>query len=246
MSIVKRSEFLQSLAWGAGAYAFLGRAGSAQEGLQGEYEMNAHFVNSGPGLGNRVALTYDDGPSPGVTEKVLKELDKHKITATFFMIGSKVKAYPALAREVAAAGHELANHTYTHPFLSKLSSARVEEELTRCQEVIAETTGTTPVWFRPPYGAFRTQQGSLARKQDLGVAYWSVDPRDWARPGASTIVSRIISGVRPGAIILLHDLHSQTADATGPLLERLSEKSYQFAPVSGFLGNPYGQHYQKG
>ncbi len=243
---MKRSEFLQTLGWGIGSYAFLGRTATAQDGLQGEYELNAHFVHSGPGLGNRVALTYDDGPSPGVTEKVLKDLDKHKITATFFVIGSKVKAYPALAREVVAAGHELANHTYTHPFLSKLSASRVHDELTRCQEVIAETTGVTPVWFRPPYGAFRTKQGSVAREKDLGVAYWSVDPRDWARPGASTIVRRIMSGVRPGAIILLHDLHQQTAEATGPLLEQLCEKSYQFSPMSGFLGNPYGRHYQEG
>jgi peptidoglycan/xylan/chitin deacetylase (PgdA/CDA1 family) len=242
---MKRSEFLQSIGLGFGAYALLGRTAAGQESLQGEYELNAHFVHSGPGLGNRVSLTYDDGPSPGVTERVLKELDKHKITATFFMIGKKVEAYPALAREVAAAGHELANHTYTHPYLSKYSATRVRDELTRCQEAIAEVTGVTPVWFRPPYGAFRTNQGSLAREQDLGVAYWSIDPRDWSRPGASTIVSRIVSSARPGAIILLHDLHRQTADATGPLLEQLCEKSYQFSPISGFLGDPYGRHYQE-
>lgn len=243
---MNRGEFLRSLIGGVGA-GILSTPSvvRAQTELKGEYELNAHFVHSGPGLGNRVSLTFDDGPSPGVTDRILKDLDRHGIHATFFMIGKKVKAYPNLAREVLAAGHELANHTYTHPYLSRYSAQRVTEELVQCQDAIAEVTGITPVWFRPPYGAFRTNQGTIARRQDLGVAYWSVDPRDWARPGAGTIVSRVTQMARPGSIILLHDLHTQTAEATGPLLDRLVDRSFQFAPISGFLGQPYGEHYQE-
>lgn len=208
----------------------------------GETEFNAHFVHDGPGFGNRVALTYDDGPSPGVTEHILKELAQRDLTATFFMIGNKVKAYPALAREVAAAGHELANHTYTHPTLSKLDNTRVVEEIRKCQDIIGEVTGKNPSWFRPPYGAFRRNQGHMPRKEDLGVAYWSVDPRDWSRPGTSSIINHVTSHAHAGSIILLHDLHRQTADATPAILDALQEKDFFLTPMSGFLGDPYGPY----
>lgn len=206
----------------------------------GEYEVNAHFVNAGPGFGNRLALTYDDGPSPGVTDRVLEELAKRNLRATFFMIGSKAAAYKSLAKEVFDAGHELGNHTYTHPKLSSLSAERVKQELQKTQEVLAEITGKAPNWFRPPYGAFHKQsQGSIPRAKDLGVAYWSVDPRDWSQPGARSIVEHIAKNAKPGAIILLHDLHRQTADATGEILDRLEDKAYRLTQLTRFLGKPY-------
>jgi len=208
----------------------------------GETQTNAHFVNHGPGFGNRVALTYDDGPSPGVTDIILKELDRRQLKATFFMIGKKVRAYPSLAREVAAAGHELANHTFTHPSLSRLSNDQVISELRQCQEAIGEVTGQEPVWFRPPYGAFRKNQGHMPRAEHLGVAYWSVDPRDWSRPGISRITHTVLNNTRPGSIILLHDLHRQTAEATPTVLDGLEEKDFFLTPMSGLLGDPYGPY----
>ncbi|MEO0454542.1 MAG: polysaccharide deacetylase family protein [Verrucomicrobiota bacterium] len=242
---MKRSEFIQAAGIGVAGYSLFGlTSGAYASELEGEYQLNAHFVHKGPGLGKRICLTYDDGPTPGVTDKVLNELDKRDIKATFFMIGRKVKQYASLAKEVAAAGHEVANHTYTHPVLSKLSSQRVSSELDQCQKVIEDIIGSTPVWFRPPYGAFRTNQGAIPRGKHLGVAYWSVDPRDWARPGVSTIVRKITQGTRPGSIILLHDLHHQTAQATGPVLDQLLDRHFSFTPMSGFLGDPYGTYYK--
>lgn len=203
----------------------------------------AHFVYNGPGFGNRIALTYDDGPTPGITDKILDELAQRKLKATFFMIGNKVRRYPEIARAVVAAGHEIANHTYTHPSLNRLSDKRVVEELTRCQDVIAEVTDITPVWFRPPYAAFQNKrQGPMARHQHLGVAYWSVDPRDWANPGVSTIVSKVLGSTRSGSIILLHDLKRQTLQATPAILDGLMKKQFQFTTISGYLGDPYGPY----
>ncbi|NJK92917.1 MAG: polysaccharide deacetylase family protein [Blastochloris sp.] len=241
---MQRKEFLKVLTAGLigsqfSSFPGLAQDDSAHEPLKGEYQFNPHFVWRGPGLGRRIAMTFDDGPSPGITEIVLAELAKRNLTATFFMIGSKVERYPALAKAVADAGHEIGNHSFTHPTLSSLSEDRVDQELERTQHAIAQATGQTPVWFRPPYGAFRNNQGHIPQSKNLGVAYWSVDPRDWAKPGVSAIVSRINSGTNPGSIILLHDLHRQTADATGAVLDQLMEASYTFTSLTGFLGQPY-------
>jgi peptidoglycan-N-acetylglucosamine deacetylase len=202
------------------------------------------FESSGPGLGNRIAITFDDGPTPGVTEIVLKELDKRKIRSTFFMIGHNAERFPTLAKEVAAAGHEIGNHTYTHPPLSSLPPDRAALEIQKAQDIITEVTGQAPKWLRPPYGAFRRKdQGILAQSRGLGVIYWSVDPRDWSQPGVNQIITRVVSATLPGSIILDHDLHPQTAQAIGTILDQLLEKNYNFTNVSGFLGEPYGPYF---
>lgn len=247
-SMLKRADFLRMTTLGLGVGSLLPSWAGAEEKEslvpnEAKTQTNAHFVNKGPGFNNRIALTYDDGPSPGVTEIVLKELEKRSLTVTFFMIGQKVQMYPGLAKDVADAGHELANHSYTHPALSGLSEQRVNDELQKTQDIIHQTTGKLPAWFRPPYGAFRKDQGPIPRSKSLGVTMWSVDPRDWSKPGAGTIVQRVVSATTPGSIVLLHDLHSQTAEATGAILDQLMEKNFLFAPMSHFLGEPYGEFY---
>jgi peptidoglycan/xylan/chitin deacetylase (PgdA/CDA1 family) len=204
-----------------------------------EYQVDPSFVNAGPGFGNRVALTFDDGPTPGVTPSILKDLSQRNLKATFFMIGKKAETYSDLAKAVIDEGHEVANHTYTHPNLARLADSRVEYELKRGQEAVEKATGGHPVWFRPPYGAFKRPQGKLALKQDLGIAYWSVDPMDWKRPGASAIANSVVSRSFPGAIILLHDLHQQTAEAVPAILDGLMERDFVLTKLSGFLGHPY-------
>lgn len=197
------------------------------------------WLNSGPGFGNRVSLTFDDGPTPGITDRVLKDLRERDIRATFFVIGKKVTAHPEFLQQAVAEGHEIANHTYTHPKLSSLSSGRVERELHQCQEAVAKAIGYEPVWFRPPYGAFRRNQGSMAVQEGLGVLMWSVDPRDWANPGVKTIAQRVLKSTQPGSVILLHDLKRQTADALPYILDGLMARNYEFTNISGFLGRPY-------
>jgi peptidoglycan-N-acetylglucosamine deacetylase len=207
--------------------------------LLGEYQTSAHFVNSGPGFGRRLAITFDDGPTPGVTERVLEELRKRDIKSSFFMIGQRIVAYPDLCKKVFDDGHEVCNHSFTHPQLSKMPDMAVSLELERCQEAVDKAIGRKPVWCRPPYGAFRKTQGHLAVALGLGVVYWSVDPRDWAQPGAEKLIQIVPAQSRPGSIILMHDLHSQTADAVPAILDKLLEQEYEFTTISGFLGNPY-------
>lgn len=200
----------------------------------------AIFVNHGPGFGRRIALTFDDGPNPKVTERVLAALKERGLLATFFMIGQRVAAAGEWAEAVHEAGHEIGNHSLTHPQLSKLSDARVAYELAKTQELILDATNVSPVWFRPPYGAFKRTQGELASSRGLGVMLWSVDPRDWSQPGADKITHTILTETRPGSIILCHDLHPQTADALPGILDGLLERGFEFCTISGFMGAPYG------
>jgi peptidoglycan/xylan/chitin deacetylase (PgdA/CDA1 family) len=253
---VTRSEFIKIMA-GTGVLSRLATrtfARSAADNatqpwqpvpaLQSEPPSPTRFASSGPGLGNRIAITFDDGPTPGVTEIVLKELEKRKIISTFFMIGRNAERFPSLAKEVADAGHEIANHTYTHLPLSSLSPTRATYEIQKAQETITAATGRSPKWLRPPYGAFRRkEQGILAQSLGLGVIYWSVDPRDWSQPGVGKIINRIVGATVPGSIILNHDLHPQTARAIGTVLDQLLEKDFNFTHISGFLGEPYGPYF---
>jgi peptidoglycan/xylan/chitin deacetylase (PgdA/CDA1 family) len=165
------------------------------------------------GRSGALALTFDDGPNPAVTPRLLDLLDQHRVRATFFLIGRFVRACPALAREIAARGHTVGNHTDTHPNLVWLSRGRIREELTRCQESIAQATGgDMPHWMRPPYGFRGPQLNRVARQQGFqGVVMWSVIAFGWKPQPASHLIERLrcvgCSGrdARGGDIIVLHD-----------------------------------------
>lgn len=158
-----------------------------------------------------VALTYDDGPSPRNTSALLDALAEHNVRATFFLIGEHVRKHPELARRVAAAGHVIGNHTTMHPNLAKRNDARVREELTRCQQTIADTLGQQPVLFRPPYGARRPGVLRIARTLGLTPVLWNVTAHDWDPIGTASILANIDKGIAHNrkrgvaSNILLHD-----------------------------------------
>lgn len=200
---------------------------------------NVHFIGSGPSAGNRIAITFDDGPTPGVTNVVLDELKKRNIRSTFFMIGKRVVAAPELAQRVLAEGHEVCNHTFNHLKLNTLPDQQVDWEIQKTQDTIGEVLNHRPTWLRPPYGAFRKNQIGIPQSRDIGVVFWNVDPRDWSQPGEEKIVSTILTHTKPGSIILCHDLHKQTANCVGQILDGLLERKYEFTSISDFLGLPY-------
>jgi peptidoglycan-N-acetylglucosamine deacetylase len=198
-----------------------------------------HFIGSGPSAGNRIAITFDDGPTPGVTNVVLDELKKRNLRSTFFMIGKRVAAAPELAQRVLAEGHEVCNHTFNHLKLNTLPDQQVDWEIQKAQDTIAETLNHQPAWLRPPYGAFRKNQIGIPQSKNLGVVFWSVDPRDWSQPGESKIVDTILTEAKAGSIILCHDLHKQTANCIGQVLDGLLERKFEFTNISSFLGQPH-------
>ncbi|MBP0448912.1 polysaccharide deacetylase family protein [Kitasatospora sp. RG8] len=183
-----------------------------------------------------VALTIDDGPDPRYTPTVLALLEQYGIRATFFLIGENAVDHAGLVKEIAARGHHIANHTWTHPDLRRLSETQVRDELTRTSDLLNRTTGKLPTWFRAPGGDWST--ASLTVAADLGMRNmaWSVDPRDWARPGTSVITDRILKDVRPGAIVLNHDGggdRSQTVAALKAYLPVLIDAGYYFTAPPG-------------
>ena len=186
--------------------------------------------------GPYIAMTFDDGPSPETTPRLLDILKQRNIKATFFMIGQNAERNPAIVKRILAEGHEIGNHSWTHPQLSKLSDDRVTEEINKTQNAIKDASGYTPVLIRPPYGAITGRQKEWIEKQfDLSVIIWSVDPFDWKRPGASVIEQRILAGARPGAIVLSHDIHKQTVDAMPATLDALAAKGFKFVTVSQLI-----------
>jgi peptidoglycan/xylan/chitin deacetylase (PgdA/CDA1 family) len=194
------------------------------------------FITSGPPDGNRIALTFDDGPTPGVTDLILDELKQRKLHATFFMIGQRIAAAPDLARRVLAEGHEVANHTFTHPKLTTLADAEVEAEIQKTQDIMAEMLNHRAAWFRPPYGDLRQNQAGMVAKRRMGIVLCSVDSRDWADPGEAEIIRTVLAETKPGSIILCHDKHRPTADGVGSILDGLLERGFALATLSALLG----------
>jgi peptidoglycan-N-acetylglucosamine deacetylase len=183
-----------------------------------------------------IAMTFDDGPSAENTPRLLEILKQRNIKATFFLIGQNVASNPDLVRRILADGHEIGNHSWTHPQLSKLSDDRVTAEITQTQDAIKNASGFTPTLLRPPYGAITPRQREwIENRFGLNIILWSVDPLDWKRPGASVITQRILSQTRPGAIILSHDIHKQTVDAMPATLDALIAKGYKFVTVSQLI-----------
>ena len=178
-----------------------------------------------------IALTIDDGPSPEYTPQVLRLLEKYKVTATFSMIGLEVAAYPGLVRDVAAAGHKIANHTWAHLDLPALAPVAVADQINRATAAIHQVTGREPDLFRAPYGAWSPDVLEQCASAGLTPLDWSVDPRDWSRPGVNSIVANIMRNTRTGSIILEHDgggNRAQTVAALKIVIPRLLDAGYHF------------------
>ena len=192
------------------------------------YGQAMHTIRDGPKV---VALTIDDGPSPVYTPQVLRILHQYGITASFSMVGRNAAAFPRVARQVAAAGHMIVNHTWDHFNLGYLSAVAVQDEIARATDAIHAVTGQRPGMFRAPYGVWPPAVFRYCARAGLTPLAWSVDPRDWSRPGVRAIIRDIVADTRTGSIILEHDgggNRSQTVAALKIWLPRLLEAGYQF------------------
>ncbi len=183
-----------------------------------------------------IALTFDDGPVASNTTRVLDMLKRRNIKATFYVIGERVQNNQSLVRRMAAEGHEIGNHTWTHGKLTTMSDTKVRWELNRTRDAIVSATGVKPRTMRPPYGALRSSQRSwIFREYGYPTILWDVDPEDWKKPGVSVIRNRILSGTKNGSIILLHDLHKSSVDAVPSTIDALLRRGYKFVTVSQLI-----------
>ena len=189
-----------------------------------------------------VALTFDDGPHPTLTPMLLDMLKARGMRATFYVIGDRVKRHPALVQRMLAEGHEVGNHSWTHPVLANLGADRVIREMDDTTRVIYSVTGKVPVTMRPPYGALTfNQRHMLYHQRKLPTILWSVDPQDWRRPGSDVVARRILARAQPGAIILAHDIHSPTIRAMPQVFDTLKARGYHAVTISELLGWPKWQ-----
>ncbi|MFJ7934900.1 polysaccharide deacetylase family protein [Sporosarcina sp. NPDC096371] len=177
----------------------------------------------------KVALTFDDGPDPKSTMQILETLEKYNAKATFFMLGSRVEYYPEIAKHVKDAGHELGNHTWNHPDLTKADGEKIRNEINRTSSMIEEVTGTKATAFRPPYGAVNQ---TVRSQTDLPVVLWDVDTLDWKHRDPIKLLENVKNATKDGSIILMHDIHQSTADGLDAVLAYLQSEGYTFVTVS--------------
>ncbi len=183
-----------------------------------------------------VAITFDDGPHPQNTPRLLDMLRARNVKATFYVIGRSVDLHPGVVRRTVAEGHEIANHSHTHRLMTQLSDAEVRNEMQRCEDAIGRAAGVRPRTMRPPYGGLAQRQRELVHAEfGYPTILWNVDPLDWKRPGPSVVAQRMIAGATPGGILLAHDLHSQTVDAMPATLDGLLRQGYKFVTVSQLI-----------
>ncbi len=162
---------------------------------------------------------------------MLETLNKYHVKATFFLEGRWVKENPDMAMMIVDAGHEVGNHSYTHPDMSQLSAEKIREQLTKTNEVIKSVTDITPTWFAPPSGSFKSEVVKIADEMNMKTVMWSVDTIDWQRPEPHVLVSRVMGKVHNGALILMHPT-SSTSESLETLILSIKQKGYSFGSVS--------------
>lgn len=182
-----------------------------------------------------IALTFDDGPDKKVTPRILDTLKENNVKATFFMLGKNVRNYPDIAKEVVNQGHEVANHSETHANLNKTKKSQIEKEVIQTKKIIEKATGISPTLFRPPYGEYNSAVLDFANKSDQKVIMWSVDTLDWKHKNKNQIVNLAMQGSKSESIILMHDIHSTTADALPKLINNLQNEDFEFVTVSELI-----------
>jgi peptidoglycan/xylan/chitin deacetylase (PgdA/CDA1 family) len=208
---------------------------------------------SGPKDEPLVALTFDDGPNPPYTERILDVLRRERVHATFFVVGRAVEAYPQTARRIVREGHALGNHSWDHPHLLGKSAAFVHDQFARTDDALARVANVRPRLLRPPFGQRDFTTMAQAQRDGYTVVMWSDQlPDDWEQPGDATIASRVVSRVHDGSIIVLHDgnrgllcakaqLPPRTCDrtqeiaATQEIVAALQAKGYRFVTIPELL-----------
>ena len=186
--------------------------------------------------GPYIAMTFDDGPSATLTPKLLDLLAAHHIKATFFVIGENVAEHPEIVARAAREGHEIGNHSWSHPNFGKMSDESVRRQLQQTDDAIKNATGKRPTLLRPPYGSITAREKRWIHDEfGYGIILWDVDPNDWKRPGPAVVRNRILKETQPGSIVLSHDIHPGTIEAMPSTFDELEAKGFKFVTVSELI-----------
>jgi peptidoglycan-N-acetylglucosamine deacetylase len=222
-------------ALGLGAESISATQDAARENSAAPEESSVTF-NSVHVDGPYIAMTFDDGPSATLTPKLLDLLAAHHIKATFFVIGENVAEHPEIVARAAREGHEIGNHSWSHPNFGKMSDPAVRSQLQRTDDAIKNATGERPTLMRPPYGSITAREKRWIHDEfGYRVILWDVDPLDWKRPGPVVVRNRILKDTQPGSIVLSHDIHPGTIEAMPSTLDALEAKGFKFVTVSELI-----------
>ena len=198
-------------------------------------EQNITF-NSVHTDGPYIAMTFDDGPSATLTPKLLDLLAARHIKATFFVIGENVAEHPEIVERAAREGHEIGNHSWSHPNFGKMSEESVRSQLRRTDDAIKNATGKRPTLMRPPYGSITNREKHWIHDEfGYQIILWDVDPYDWRRPGPAVVRNRILKETQSGSIVLSHDIHPGTIEAMPSTFDALEAKGFKFVTVSELI-----------
>lgn len=183
-----------------------------------------------------IAITFDDGPHGTLTPKLLDMLKERGIKATFFLIGQNAQQYPDIVQRIHNEGHEIANHSWSHPALNKCSPEKFRREIEDTNAAIKAAIGVNPTLIRPPYGATNASlDRTLDEKYGMKVILWSVDPMDWKYRHSERVANYILKHAKPGDIILSHDIHPTTVAAMPTIFDTLLARGFKFVTVSQLL-----------
>jgi peptidoglycan/xylan/chitin deacetylase (PgdA/CDA1 family) len=187
--------------------------------------------------GPYIALTFDDGPNATLTPKLLDLLAARHLKATFFVVGQNAADHPDILKRAVREGHEIGNHSWSHPNLGKMSDEAVRRELQKTDDAITAATGKRPTLMRPPYGSLTPRQKKWIHEEfGYRIIIWDVDPLDWKRPGPSVVTARILKETHAGSIVLSHDIHPPTIEAMPATFDQLIKKGFKSVTVTELLG----------
>ncbi len=190
----------------------------------------AKIIYSGDTSKKRVAITFDDGPDPSTLKSILDILDEYNSKATFFLLGQRVKGSEHLVKEMFNRGHQIANHSYSHPQFSRLGSSEAVRQIKMTEDLLGSFMSHK--YFRPPYGDYNRQTLEVAYQLGYKVMYWNVDTRDWAATNHKQIVNVVMERTKPGSIILFHEGKQLTVKALPEILKWLTDEGYTMVTLA--------------
>lgn len=221
-----------------GETALLGQKGSAQgqensvQGQEGSEQAQEQEGSGQQDVGKHIALTFDDGPHPRYTEKLLDGLAERGVKATFFVTGANAEKYPEIVKRMQEEGHLIGNHTYHHVQLTAANGEKFREEIISTNEVIKEITGEDTEYIRPPYGCWNKKYED---ELNMFPVLWSIDPRDWCSDDVDCIVRNTVGKIKEGDIILMHDQYKSSVTAALEIVDQLQDQGYEFVTVEEML-----------
>lgn len=184
---------------------------------------------------NVITVSFDASWGGDQTLRILDLLDEYNAKATFFLVGIWVDKYPELVKEIAARGHEIGNHSDSHPEMSKLSKEQIIRELDGCSDKIEALTGQRPTSFRPPYGDYDNEVVTVSRSEGYEVVQWSIDSLDWKNKGVDDLIRRATKNVQKGDIILFHNDSKYILDALPTILKTYQQQGFTMIPAREIL-----------